>query len=368
MTNREKKMAKFHYMEWFGREEMSPLESISKYGIAARCVNIDDSEFDCYAPDPDDDTCCIRFNVCTDDLIQSVRSQTDLASFLLENGFFFKEFANMEIVDMLYYVCLRYDIMALLAIDDPPTYFRDDIVLDIQPKSISEMNESKVILEKNKPCDKISEVRNEYQSSSNKLNNYSLLKDDHGRLSLEGTVNVDGEINPTKTEDVIVQEKLLSLYNDAESFLLPEKDILEVYNSQNVRNYWTNVYDFIASLFYVILIQLYFVKNRKALRYHKLRNLGIIANDLKKSYADVLNVEDKEDCLKKLKEILQTLYAVEDVKKLARDFSITNTIDEQGNILEAVQDDNSSIEVEMSDNEEILTEDTDVVVLRILKW
>ena len=120
-------LAKFHNLEWFGREGLSPKESITKYGIAAKCLNPLVMEFDCFAPDPDDDTYCIRFKVCTDELIQAVRSQKDLAEFLLDNGFMFDEYADMEIVDMLYYTCQRYDIMAILSIEDPPTYFRDEI-------------------------------------------------------------------------------------------------------------------------------------------------------------------------------------------------------------------------------------------------
>ena len=120
-------LEKLHNLEWFGREGLSPKESIAKYGIAAKCLKYPEMKFDCYAPDPDDDIYCIRFKVCTDELIQAVRSQKDLAEFLHDNGFMFDEFEDMEIVDMLYYACQRYDIMAILSIIDPPTYFRDDI-------------------------------------------------------------------------------------------------------------------------------------------------------------------------------------------------------------------------------------------------
>ena len=128
MALRKITLAKFHNLEWFGRDGLSPKESIDKYGIAAQCLIPSEGKFDCYAPDPDDEIYCIRFKVCTDELIQAVRSQKDLVEFLRDNGFMFEEFANMEIVDMLYYACQRYDIMAILSIIDPPTYFRDEIV------------------------------------------------------------------------------------------------------------------------------------------------------------------------------------------------------------------------------------------------
>lgn len=116
-----------HNFEWYGREGMSASDSIAKYGIAVRCLKLSGYIYDCYAPDPDDEDCCIRFKVGKDELVTAVASQTDVANFLLESGFMFAEFANKDIADILYIICLRYDIMALLSIDDPPTYLREEI-------------------------------------------------------------------------------------------------------------------------------------------------------------------------------------------------------------------------------------------------
>lgn len=120
-------LANLHYFEWYGREGLSPKDSIIKYGIAAKCLIPSEKKYDCYAPDPDDDNCCIRITVCVDELIQVARSQSDVVDFLKDNGFMFAEFVNMDITDMLYYICQRYDIIAALYLEDPPTYLREDI-------------------------------------------------------------------------------------------------------------------------------------------------------------------------------------------------------------------------------------------------
>jgi hypothetical protein len=280
-------------------------------------------------------------------LIQAIRSQTDLAEFLLENGFFFKDFTNMEIVDELYYTCQHYDIIALLNIYDPPTYSRDEISF------CSQLDSETVTIKSEEQFD--NDIVNDTELNLKKENKEEL------------NVTVDTNIIET-IEDEDASLVLQNLYDDANSFLVTEKEIIKVFNSQNIINSWTNVYDFLTSLFYVIIIQLSFVKQRKALRYLMLRNLGAIAEKIKKEYEETLNLDDREKCLNNLKSILRTLYCVKEVKRLARDFSITSYIDEQGNILRGIKDKTEMLMDDTSDDEGPVLAESDVVVLRIVKW
>ncbi|WP_028907812.1 hypothetical protein [Xylanibacter ruminicola] len=129
MADRKTMLAKAYFYRWFGLKGFTAKESLLGYGIAAKCKNFKDFEYVCYAPDPDDDNFCIRFVISEIQLIQAVRAQKDLAEFLLEFGFFFDDFAQMIITNKLYYVCQRYDVIALLFLNNPPKYLRTKINL-----------------------------------------------------------------------------------------------------------------------------------------------------------------------------------------------------------------------------------------------
>ena len=129
MVDRKTMLAKAYFYRWFGLRGFSAKESILEFGIAAKCKNFKDFDYECYAPDPDDDEYCIRFIVSEIQLIQAVRAQKDLAEFLLEFGFFFEDFAQMNIVEKFYYVCQRYDVIALLFLNNPSKYLRTEIKL-----------------------------------------------------------------------------------------------------------------------------------------------------------------------------------------------------------------------------------------------
>ena len=118
-----------HFFKWFGLYGYDAKSSIRDFGIAVKCKRFEDFEYDCYAPDPDDEDYCIRFVVSEIQIIQAVRAQKDLAEFLLEKGFFFEDFAKMNIAEKLFHICQRYDLLALLSLNNPPTYLREEIKL-----------------------------------------------------------------------------------------------------------------------------------------------------------------------------------------------------------------------------------------------
>ncbi len=49
-----------HDYKWFGLKGMTAKESLEQYGIAARCLSVG-GEYECYAPDPDEEDCSIYF-------------------------------------------------------------------------------------------------------------------------------------------------------------------------------------------------------------------------------------------------------------------------------------------------------------------
>ena len=44
--------------KWFGLKGLSAKDSLAQYGIAVRKMGVD---YECYAPDPDEDDCSIYF-------------------------------------------------------------------------------------------------------------------------------------------------------------------------------------------------------------------------------------------------------------------------------------------------------------------
>ena len=104
-----------HNYEWFG---LCPnvIDSVKQFRIAAKCVNLPEFRYQCYAPDPEYDDCCIYFEI-TDEIIEKlVKSSPQLKDFLLQSHITLVDFELMEITDKLHYLSNFFDIIDLLGL------------------------------------------------------------------------------------------------------------------------------------------------------------------------------------------------------------------------------------------------------------
>lgn len=117
-----------HGYKWFGLWGTAE-DSLKKYGIAARCIDLEKFEYECYAPDPDEDDCSIYFITTEGYIEEKVRKSPQLSSFLIRQNVSMKEFLLMEITDKVYAVCLFFNIIELLDLQIDETFERDSIEL-----------------------------------------------------------------------------------------------------------------------------------------------------------------------------------------------------------------------------------------------
>lgn len=117
-----------HGYKWFGLWGTAE-DSLKKYGIAARCIDLERFEYECYAPDPDEDDCSIYFVTTEGYMEEKVRKSPLLSSFLIRLNISMKEFLLMEITDKVYAVCHFFDIIDLLDLQIDETFERDSIEL-----------------------------------------------------------------------------------------------------------------------------------------------------------------------------------------------------------------------------------------------
>ncbi len=117
-----------HGYKWFGLCGTA-MDSIKKYGIAARCLDLEKFEYECYAPDPDEDDCSIYFITTEGYIEEKVRKHPQLSAFLIQQRLSIKEFFLMEITEKIYFVCQFFDIIELFGIKTEETFERNSIEL-----------------------------------------------------------------------------------------------------------------------------------------------------------------------------------------------------------------------------------------------
>lgn len=123
-----------HNYEWFGLFGLTAKESLIEYGIAARCIDLEKYEFECYAPDPDEDDCSIYFITTEDYIEERLRKHRELSTFLIQNNLSMKQFRLMEITEMIYVTALHFDLIDLLGLDIDETFIRTELSLDDNEK------------------------------------------------------------------------------------------------------------------------------------------------------------------------------------------------------------------------------------------
>lgn len=145
---RLQKMRYAHGYKWFGIDGLPAITSIRRFRIAVKCKNLTYFEYECYAPDPEYDDCCIHFSFMEDDLDKIIKHRADLVDFLASCSLSLVEFMLSEIEDKLLYISQFYDIIELLGLDeDTEAIFARDLIFH------------------DEKCYNIRELREEYEKS-----------------------------------------------------------------------------------------------------------------------------------------------------------------------------------------------------------
>lgn len=139
-----------HDYKWFGLKGLNAKDSLAQYGIAARCLNVESFEYECYAPDPEEEDCSFYFITTEGNIEEHLQKSKQLAMFMLEKSVSLSEFKLLEITEKLHLLCDFFNIIDFLELSIDECYERDKIVLDDTDNSKSLEEETNDALTKKK--------------------------------------------------------------------------------------------------------------------------------------------------------------------------------------------------------------------------
>lgn len=113
--------------KWFGLKGLSAKVSLAQYGIAARYLG---GEYECYAPDPDEDDCSIYFKTTGGYIDYYLQNSPQLAKFMYEKRITLNDFKLLGIPEKIHLLCDFFNIIDLLELNIDECYERDMIKLD----------------------------------------------------------------------------------------------------------------------------------------------------------------------------------------------------------------------------------------------
>lgn len=122
-------------------------------------------------------------------------------------------------------------------------------------------------------------------------------------------------------------------YQKANSSPLNERIILGFYSKPEIIESWTNIYDYISSIGYVISSQIVFVKSRKALGYIQLRTLSLIMHDIIKPIKGEWENKTSDELRNYIKKQFSLLYSVSRTKKMIQNYFPIDIVNEEGLII-----------------------------------
>ena len=119
-----------HDYKWFGLKGLKAKDSLVQYGIAARCLNVERFEYECYAPDPDEEDCSFFFITTEGYIEEHLQKSPKLAKFMLEKNVSLNDFKMLEITEKLHLLCDFFNIIDFLELSIDECYERDMIELN----------------------------------------------------------------------------------------------------------------------------------------------------------------------------------------------------------------------------------------------
>lgn len=134
------RLADAHDYKWFGLNGLKAMDSLVQYGIAARCLNVEMLEFECYAPDPDEEDCSIYFVTTEGYIEERLQNSPQLSKFMFEKRVTLRDFMKLQITEQLHLLCAFFNIIDFLELNIDECYERDMIILGANdnPKLSSE--------------------------------------------------------------------------------------------------------------------------------------------------------------------------------------------------------------------------------------
>ena len=115
------------YNKWLGLKGLSAKDSLAQYGIAARYLG---GEYECYAPDPDENDCSIYFKTTGGYIDYFLQNSPQLAKFMYEKRITLNDFKLLGIPEKIHLLCDFFNIIDLLELNVDECYERDMIKLD----------------------------------------------------------------------------------------------------------------------------------------------------------------------------------------------------------------------------------------------
>lgn len=119
-----------HDYKWFGLKGLNAKDSLAQYGIAARCLNVENFEYECYAPDPEEENCSFYFVTTEGYIEEHLQNSKQLAKFMLKKSVSLSEFKLLDITEKIHLLCDFCNIIDFLELSIDESYERDRIVLD----------------------------------------------------------------------------------------------------------------------------------------------------------------------------------------------------------------------------------------------
>lgn len=116
-----------HDYKWFGLKGLNAKDSLAQYGIAARYLG---GEYECYAPDPEEDDCSIYFKTTGVYIDYFLQNSPQLAKFMYEKRITLNDFKLLGIPEKIHLLCDFFNIIDLLELNIDECYERDTIELD----------------------------------------------------------------------------------------------------------------------------------------------------------------------------------------------------------------------------------------------
>ena len=113
--------------KWFGLKGLNAKDSLAQYGIAARYLG---GEYECYAPDPDENDCSIYFKTTGGYIDYFLQNSPQLAKFMYEKRITLNDFKLLGIPEKIHLLCDFFNIIDLLELNVDECYERDMIKLD----------------------------------------------------------------------------------------------------------------------------------------------------------------------------------------------------------------------------------------------
>ena len=187
-----------HEYKWFGLKGLSAKDSLAQYGIAVRKMGVD---YECYAPDPDEDDCSIYFTTTGRYIDYYLQNSPQLAKFMYEKRITLNDFKLLGIPEKINLLCDFFNIIDLLELSVDETYERNTIVLDDTDDAKS-----------------LEEEANDAQTKSETRTKNPILVEDFADKSFEPLPKVIQTVVEEFGTEIVSKSKFVNILDDYHGF------------------------------------------------------------------------------------------------------------------------------------------------------